>query len=49
VHVKLLEVVAGELLKPADPKAAIVAYSEWRSKFSEGQYLTLLPGGDRSG
>eukprot|EP00435_Cladocopium_sp_Y103_P028486 s514_g7.t1 len=42
VHVKLLEVVAGDLLKQADPKAAIVAYSEWRSKFSEGQYLTLL-------
>ena len=49
VHVKLLEVVAGDLLKRADPKAAIVTYSEWRSKFSEGQYLTLLPGGDLAG
>eukprot|EP00434_Breviolum_minutum_P018784 symbB.v1.2.016571.t1/scaffold1263.1/size128093/11 len=42
VHVKLREVVAADLLKRAEPGAAIVAYSEWRSKFSEGQYLTLL-------
>lgn len=44
VHVKLREVVAADLLKRAEPGAAIVAYSEWRSKFSEGQYLTLLLG-----
>ena len=41
VYVRLQEVAATDLLK-LNPSAAVVAYSEWRSKFSEGQYLTLL-------
>lgn len=41
VYVRLQEVAASQLLQ-LNPSAAIVAYSEWRSKFSEGQYLTLL-------
>eukprot|EP00440_Ansanella_granifera_P038514 gb/GFBE01041790.1/.p1 GENE.gb/GFBE01041790.1/~~gb/GFBE01041790.1/.p1 ORF type:complete len:112 (+),score=21.47 gb/GFBE01041790.1/:1-336(+) len=40
VSVTLRQAHTSELLSYAT--AAITAYTEWRSKFSEGQYLTLL-------
>ncbi|CAJ1421035.1 unnamed protein product [Effrenium voratum] len=42
VYVKVKEVTTAELLNCGPSSAAITAYSEWRSKFSEGQYMTLL-------
>eukprot|EP00439_Symbiodinium_sp_Y106_P013060 s4726_g1.t3 len=41
LHVTLKEARAEDLLQ-ANPNAVITSYSEWRSKFNEGQYLTLL-------
>ncbi|CAE6973651.1 unnamed protein product [Symbiodinium natans] len=41
LYVTLKEARAEDLLQ-VNPHAAITSYSEWRSKFSEGQYLTLL-------
>ncbi|CAE7942494.1 unnamed protein product [Symbiodinium sp. KB8] len=41
LYVTLKEARAEDLLQ-ANPNAVITSYSEWRSKFNEGQYLTLL-------